>query len=265
MRQLANNDTILDFIISLLIIYLLFPPLLYDARAATAALDDGVIAHFPARVGRYGQQVTVRAHIADDIEIEKVTLVVENGNKPLRGKMPRLSQAGEVPVSGQAIRDASVRTGPAANKNIKGRLTPGEYMQIAGEKNDYYRGVSASGIKGFVLKQDIEIINTGSAYAVTLPSSITSRSILTYHIEAQDSKGNIIRTDKVSMRLLTEEEIDMFMAGYGGPATVPAPLYKKPLFWVGMAAIAGGAYIYSSDRDGENENLTTAEVMVEWE
>ncbi|MBN1465999.1 hypothetical protein JXA02_09570 [candidate division KSB1 bacterium] len=263
MRQLANNETILNFVISSLILYLLLPPFACDVMAASTA--ESAIAYFPALVGRYGQQVTVRAHIADEANIRNVTLVVENGAKPLRGKMPRLTQAGVVPVSAQTAKDATVRSGPAANKNIKGRLSRGERMQIAGEKDGYYRGVSASGIKGYVLKQDVDILQTGSAYAVTLPSSITSRSKLTYHIEAQDASGRVIRTDAVTMRLLTEQEIDTFMAAYGGPTPVGAPLYRKPLFWVSMAAVAGGAYILSSDKDGSDDDLTTAEIMVEWE
>ena len=263
MRQLAKNDTIFTFFVSLLITHLLFLPMAYDISAATLESGETTIANYPSRIGRYGQQVTIRAHIAHETPIKKVTLVVENGKKPLTGNMPKLKQI--VPVYVQAMREVSIRSGAAANKNLKGRLSFGDMMQVSGEKNGYYRGVSMSGIKGYILKSDVEVMTTGHAYAVTLPSSITSRAKLVYHIEAVDERGAVTRTETVSMRLLTEEEIDMFLAMYGGGAAPAAtPIYKKPLFWVGMGAVAGGVYILSSDK-GDSENTTTTEVLVEWE
>jgi hypothetical protein len=267
MIQLYKNDTILKFFSSLLTLQLLFLPLVYDhLPAATQQVNEMTIAHFPARVGRYGQQVTVRAHIAEKTPVRKVILVVENGASPLRGAMPKVQQAGLVPVKVKATKQAGVRTGAAPSKNIKGRLEMDEIMQVAGEKNGYYYGVSEFGMKGYVDKNDVTVVDTGEAYAVTLPSDITSRSTLTYHIEAVDADGRITRTETVSMRLLTDEEIDMFMSMYGGGAVVPdTPLYKKPLFWASMAALAGGAYLLSSDKESENDNQTTVEVLVDWE
>jgi hypothetical protein len=265
MIQLFRHDTILGSFSSLLILILTVFPLFSELAAATTLeSNDMTIATFPARVGRFGQQVTVRAHIPDEAQVKKVTLVVVDGEKPLRGPMPRVQQAGTVPVIVKAKKQIPVRTGPAANKSIKAAMEPGETMQVAGEKDGYYRGVSASGAKGYVYKSDVKIISTGHAYAVTLPSAITSRSELVYTIEVTDIYGNITHTDPVSMRLLTNEEIDMFMAMYGGGApTQGAPLYKKPLFWASMVAVAGGAYILTSD---DNEEKTTpVNVLIEWE
>ena len=267
MIQLDKNDTILKSVASLLIIYLLFLPIAYDLVAA-ASLESGnmTIAYFPARVGRYGQRVTVRAHIPDNPQVHKVTLVIQDENDPLRGSMPKLENAGTVPVLVRARTQATVKSGPAPNKKIKGRMQSGDIMHVAGEKNGYYRGVTDSGVKGYVYKNDVAVLNTGHAYAVTLPSSITSRSKLTYHIEATDVHGNTTRTDPVTMRLLTDKEINMFLSMYGGgSATTPGtPLYKKPLFWASMAALAGGAYLLSDSGD-ENQDQTTVDVLIEWE
>lgn len=266
MRQLYKNDTILRFFCSLLVIHLIFLPIIYDLCAATAKANRLTIAHFPSRVGRYGQQVTVRAHVAASSAVQKVTLVIENEEPPLRGNMPRLQTADYVPVIVKAKTVTSVRSGAAANKKLKGRLQPGEIIEISGEKNGYYQGAAASGIKGFIEKKDVTIVTRGQAYAVTLPSSITSRTHLNYHIEALDNGGSITKTESVSMRLLTDEEIDLFLAMYsGGRPAAATPLYKKPYFWVGMAALAGGAYIFSSDKEDEQEKQTTVDVMVEWE
>lgn len=266
MIQLFRHDTILKFFSSLLIFLLTIFPLSSELFAAASfESNDMTIAYFPARVGRYGQQITVRAHIPDDVQVKNVTLVVADDKKPLRGKMPRIQQAGKVPVIVKAKKQIPVRTGAAANRNIKASLNPGETMQVAGEKNGYYRGVSDSGAKGYVYQSDVTTVSSGYAYAVTLPSSITSRSELIYTIEVTDVNGNVTRTDPVKMRLLTNEEIDMFMAMYGGGVTPGGdPLYKKPLFWASVAAVAGGAYILTSDGD-EKEKTTPVNVLVEWE
>ncbi len=263
MIQLYKHDTILKFISSLLIIYLAAFPLFSDLLAATLE-SKFTIATFPSRVGRFGQQVTVRTHIPEEVQVKKVTLVVANGDDPLRGVMPRVQQAGKVPVIVKAKKEVPVRTGPAVNKSIKGTLKPGETMQVAGEKNDYYRGVAASGAKGYVYKSDVKTISNGYAYAVTLPSSVTSRSELVYTIEVTDIYGNVTHTDPVTMRLLTNEEIDMFMAMYGGAPVKGEPIYKKPLFWASMVAVAGGAYILTAD-GGEDNATTPVNVLVEWE
>ncbi len=267
MIQLFKNDTILKFFSSLLILFLTALPLFSELLAAsTLESTDMTIATFPSRVGRFGQQVTVRAHIPDDMQVKKVTLIIADSDNPLRGAMPRVHQAGTVPVIVKAKKQIPVRTGAAANKSIKATMKPGETMQVAGDKDGYYRGVSTSGAKGYVYKSDVKIISTGHAYAVTLPSSITSRSELVYTIEVTDIYGNITHTDPVTMRLLTNEEIDMFMAMYGGGAAPggSAPLYKKPLFWVSVAAVTGTA-IAMNLNDGNDNKTTPVNVLVEWE
>ncbi len=268
MRQLLKHETVCRLFSLLLMIYLIGLPMAMDfAAAAELQTGDVTIAHFPSRVGRYGQQLTIRAHIPNDSDINKVTLVVQNedGDSPLRGAMPRLTQAGLVPVTVTSKGQAAVRTGAAAHKSIKGRMQIGELMYVAGEKDGYFRGISESGLKGYVLKSDVTLDENGHAYAVTLPSSITSRSKLTYFIEATDASGVTTQTEPVTMRLLTNEEIDMFLAMYGGnaPAT-GTPLIKKPLFWASVVALAGGAYILTTDNDGGTET-TPVNVLVEWE
>ena len=264
MRQLLRHETFLYYFVLTLIVQMLFSPILSDIQAAEN--NAPVISYFPVRVGRYGQPFTIRVHAMSDETIAKVTLVIQNKEKPLRGKMPRLDVV-DAPVQAHAIRSAKIYSGPAEGKRVKGMVRLGEILYISMESNGFYRVISDGGAKGFVQKNDVDVLNTGDVYAVTLPASITSRPVLTYSIEAVDSKGAKSVTEEISMRLLTDDEINGFIASNTGQQKDKDgnPVYKKPFFWLGMAAVAGGAYYLSSDRGGSDSNQAAVQVLVEWE
>ena len=266
MRQFIKHETVLSFLSFMLATHLLFLPIALDLLMA-AESSAPVISYFPVRVGRYGQPFTVRVHVLSENKIAKVTLVVDNNGKPLRGRMPKIKSAGKAPVQVHAIRTAQIRSGPADKKRVKGMVRLGEVLYVSMEKNGYYRVVGENGLKGFILKSDVDVLNTGDAYAVTLPASITSRPVLTYHIEAVDVRGNKAVTEDISMRLLTDEEINEFIAANSGKgkAAAGSPVYKKPLFWAGMAVAAGGVYLLSSNKDSGANDQAAVQVMVEWE
>ena len=264
MRQLLRHETVLSLFSLMLIGQLLFAPILSDIQAAENGAP--IVAYFPVRVGRYGKPFTIRVHAMSTDQISKVTLIVGDDDKPLRGQMPRL-KLDEVPVQVHAIQTAKIYSGPSASKRVKGMVRLGELLFVSSEVNDFYRVMNNAGVSGFVKKGDVDVLKTGDAYAVTLPASVTSRSVLTYSIEAIDSKGVIFETSKISMRLLTDNEIDGFIASNTVQSTSKngKPVYKKPLFWAGMAALAGGAYYLSSSKGGNDADQAAVQVLVEWE
>lgn len=263
MRQFARHGTILSFSSFMLIAHLLFLPIIADIQAAENS--SPVIAYYPIRVGRYGQPFTIRVHAMSDNKIAGVILVVSDDGKPLRGKMPKLKGA-KAPVQVHAVRNAKIYSGPSAGKRVKGMVRLGEVLYVSMEKNGFYRVMGDNGVRGFVLKKDVDVLNTGDAYAVTLPASITSRSTLTYHIEAVDSRGGKSVTKDISMRLLTDDEINGFIAantGQGKKSTGKA-IYKKPLFWGGLAAVGVVAYLVQNNGSSPSDQAAV-QVLVEWE
>lgn len=264
MRQFARHGTILSFCSFMLIAHLLFLPVIADIQAAENS--SPVIAYYPVRVGRYGRPFTIRVHAMSDNKIAQVTLVISEGDKPLRGKMPKLKGA-KAPVQVHAVRSAKIYSGPAVGKRVKGMVRLGEILYVSAEKNGFYRVMGDNGMRGFVLKKDVDVLNTGSAYAVTLPASITSRSVLRYHIEAVDSRGAKTVTEEIAMRLLTDDEINGFIAANSGQGKKNngAPIYKKPLFWGGVAALGVVAYLLQKDSGGSGSNQAAVQVLVEWE
>ena len=264
MRQLLRHDTVPSVLLLMLFLHVLFVPILSDIRAAENS--GPIVSYFPMRVGRYGQPVTVRVHARSDVGIAKVTLVVQNENEPLRGKMPKLDVV-DAPVEAHAIQTTKLYAGPSEGKRVKAMIQFGDVLNISMEQGGFYRVQTQSEETGFVQKKDVDILTTGNAYAVTLPASITSRPVLTFSVEVIDNNGAMVTTNDVTMRLLTDEEIDGFIAAnvrQAGPKG-GKPIHKKPFFWVGMAALAGGAYYLSTDRDGADSNQGAVNVLVEWE
>ena len=263
MRQFAKHGTILSFCSFVLMTHLLFLPIIVDIQAAENSAP--VIAYYPIRVGRYGQPFTIRVHVMSDNKIAKVTLVVSEGDKPLRGRMPKLKGV-KAPVRVHAVRSAKFYSGPATRMRVKGVVRPGEVLYVSAEKSGFYRVMGDNGVRGFILKKDVDVLNTGEAFAVTLPASITSRSILKYHIEAVDSRGTKTITEELSMRLLTDDEINGFIASNTGQGQKSSgtPIYKKSLFWGGLAAVGVAAYFLQNNGSSATDQAAV-QVLVEWE
>ncbi len=264
MRHFERHETVLQLLCVMLSGLLLFAPILSDLRAAENA--GPVISYFPIRVGRFGQPFTVRVHVQSETPIAAVTLVIEDDAKSVRGKMPKL-KIDAVPVQVHAIRSAKLYAGPSLKKRVKGLVRLGEILYVSAEQNGFYRVISDIGVVGFVRTGDVNVLSTGSAYAVTLPASITSRPVLIYSIEAVDSRGVKSVTNPVTMRLLTDEEINSFIAANtrAGASGAGKPTYKKPLFWAGLALVAGGIYYFSNDKGGSDSDQAAVQVLVEWE
>lgn len=216
------------------------------------------------RVGRYGRQLPIRTHVKSKVELSQVTLVIEDEGNPLRGKMPLVSTE-PVPVEIQAKRVAKVHSGPSESKRVKSIVRPDNPLLVSLETKGFYRVFGEDKVKGFVTKEEVDVVSTGQAYGVLLPSAITSRSELNYHIEVEDVNGNVTKTETVSIRLLTDEEIESFLAMYRGETKTKSPIYKKPLFWGGVAVAAIVAFLALDEDGGNGSDTATVDVLVEWE
>jgi hypothetical protein len=257
------------------------------------------ISHFPIKVAKFGSKISFRVHVADDADIKQVTLVILDGDKPLRGKMTELVDEGQVPVQARTRAATGLYISTKPGVKPKSSLPAGEILDVSQEINSFYRVVSSSGKKGYVRTKDVDVLSYGAAYTATLPSSMTQRSTLTYRIEANDLNSARSATENTKIRLLTTDEIQKLVEQYRkagklsqqtakadavkrGDAKLPkpttktavratkpsfglsTPVIKKPAFWGGVAIAGGLAYYFLKDKK-EDENLATLNVMVEWE
>ncbi len=271
LKQRVTSETFFRGVMFFLVLNLIFLPLVENVLLAQSLAKGPIISHFPSRVARYGTKLTIRAHVASDAPLKRVNLVLLNGDKPLRGALPVISQAGTVPVRVMTTKAATLMTKSNASGKVRARIAAGEILNVSGLSNGYYRALTPDGKKGYVSSDNVELLNSGLAYGVTLPPSLTQRSQFTYQIEAIDAQGNTTVTDPVKVRLLTVDEIKQLLAmirdGKGSPTTASAgkPLYKKPSFWGGVAVAGGLTYLLLSDNGDSQQEQATLDVSITWE
>lgn len=204
---------------------LLFSLLLNLSAPAIAAVLVGPapikIAYFPNKVGKYGSRITFRVHVADDVDLQRVTLVILDGDKPTRGKMTELTEEGPVPVLVRTLSTTPLYTAPRVASKSKTELPAGESLDVSQVSDSFLRIVSPSGKKGYVLADNVEIISIGRAFTVTLPPSMTQRTKLTYRFEANGDNGAVGATETVTMRLLTGDEIQKLVDQYRASGKLP--------------------------------------------
>ncbi len=273
--------------------------------AATGEADGGIkIAYFPMKAGRYGNKVSFRVHVSDEFELQSVSLVILDGDKPIRGRMTLLDE-GPVPLQVRVRRAAPLYTAAKASAQSKNVFEAGEVLDVSQVSGEFLRVTSPYGKKGYILRTDVEVTSYGSAYAVTLPPSMTARSALTYRFEAVAAGLPAAVTPEIKMRLFTDEEINNLLAQYrkSGKASPPADEKKvaakgqpkvtgtKPKAQVKKApvsakapatprpastnrgtsvlaglAIAGGlAYYFISRNKPAEENTAVLNVLIDWE
>lgn len=279
MKHWIKYETLTFLIITFLISHLLLFPIFIDLNYAFAGDDRApVISHYASNLGRYGQKMTIKAHVSDQSSIQSVTLVVLGDQKPIRGKMPEITSEGNVPVKVRVRRESHIYSGPGSNYKARGSAQAGEMLQVSGISNDYYKIVSDRGIKGYVYKHNVDIFLIGKAYGVTLPASLTRRSTFTYKIEAVDVFGNKSSTEPMQIRLLTAQEIQDMRAGRQPVPSTPAQVattpvaqkssdsvLKKPWFWGLLVAAGVGIYFLLSGSKDEKTSNATVDVLIEWD
>jgi len=295
MRQFIRHETLLTCAIFFVLLPIAFPPLGPALPAATIADRlTPIISQFPQKLGKFGGKYGIRVHAAGTNALRQVSLVLMDGEKPVRGKMSKLLQEGQVPVRVKTTLQTPLYVAAKPNAKVITKLPAGEVLDVSQVINSFYRVVSASGKKGFIRAEDTEVQVWGEAYSVSLPESMTKRSQLKYHIEAVDAQGNKSSTEDISVRFLTADEIQDLLAQLRGGEKLQQPktkvasekpkvkmastkpkvkmthsggggsLLKKPVVWAGAAVAGGLAYFILSEKD-EEENLATLNVLVEWE
>ncbi|MDZ7371039.1 MAG: hypothetical protein ONB12_07715, partial [candidate division KSB1 bacterium] len=262
------------------------------------------IGYFPAKVGRYGSRITFRVHVTDDADLRQVAFVILDTDKPIRGTMTALTQEGPVPVEVLTLKTAPLFTQAKVTSQSKNSIAANELLQVSQVTGEFLRVISQDGKKGFVRREDVEVVSYGTAYAVTLPATMTSRSSLTYRFEAMGEEL-LAATEPIKMRLLTDDEIQKLLAQYRAagrtkqnaqkqqkqkveepqkqaskkpkeesrksPIVVKATPAKKsstirigPL-WGGLAIAGGLIYYFMRGKQSQDEDVATLNVLVDWE
>ena len=271
--KLFKSETAVAFFSSIVILYLVIFPILCDIQISAA--EDRyppVIAHKPVTTARYGDRLTLRAHIGDRSPLRTVYLVLIVDGTARRGKMKESASRG-VPVVGRVRSETRVYAGPGTRYQFKGALQPGVRVKVAGVNDSYYEIITQDGRSGFASSKTVEVLGTGSLFSVTLPESFTRRSALTYQIEAIDAAGNKTATEAVQIRFTTSDQpgefredtfTDTGQAVRGSAEQISRPFYKRIWFWMLLLAAGGGAYYYISQNQDDSPQ-GTVDVLVEWE
>ncbi len=268
-------ETAISIFLTFLATYLVLFPIYCDfLHAATDDQNKPVISHYPVKVARYGQRMSIKAHIGDESSLQKVSLVLNIDGTTKRGRMREMSTASSVPVIVRVIKDAQVYSGPGSQYKFRGHVRSGDVLKVSQVRDNYFQILSEQGVQGYLLKANVEILGTGRVYGVTLPESLTRRTELVYQIEAVDVYGNMSATNPVQVRLFTDEQIRELMAkrktgvsqsvsksSTDSPQSKPA--YKRAWFWLLLLAVGGGTYALISQTKTEKDGAV--DILVEWE
>jgi hypothetical protein len=277
MRHLLKCETMSVCVICFLVYSLAFAPVFLDLHAAQSQSNTvPVISHQPVKVCWRGRPLNIVAHIADDTGIQTVTIAISYGGKSTSGRMPVKSGSGEVPVVAVASSNIDVYQRADFSSKRKGIVRGGERVQVTRVSGGFYRILTAGGLFGYVDANDVQPSLYGKVYGVALPVSMTELKSLAYQISATDVDGHVTKTDPVSVRTITREEVAALRAGGTGKAVSAAeraaPVTgeeKKSGFgtifpWLVLAGIGGGA-VYFLTQQKEKGDTEVVDVVVGWE
>ena len=270
LKQRVTSETFLRGVMVFLVLNLIAIPIVENVLLAQSLAEGPIISHLPSRVARYGNKLTIRAHVASDAQLKKVNVVLLNGDKPLRGSLPIISQSSTVPVRVMTTSNTILKSKSDESGKMRAMVPAGQILHVSGVSNNHYRAMTEEGKKGYIKSEHAEVLNSGLAFGVTLPPELTKRSRFIYQIEAIDSRGNITTTEPITIRLLTTEEIKQLLAMIRDGKTPTTPtsqkaLYKKPSFWGGVAVAGGLAYLLLNDNGDDDQEQATLDVSITWE
>jgi hypothetical protein len=277
MRHLLKCETMSVCVICFLVYSLAFAPVFLDLHAAQSQSSTSpVISHQPVKVGWRGRPLNIVAHIADDTGIQTVTITINYGGKSTSGRMPVKKGSGDVPVVAVVPSNIDVYQRADFSSKRKGIIRGGERVQVTRVNGGFYRILTTGGLSGYVDANDVQPSLYGRVYGVALPASMTELGSLTYQISATDVDGHVAKTDLVSVRTVTREEVAALRAGGTGQAVSAAeraaPTAEeekksgsgKILPWIVLAAIGGGA-VYFLTQQKEKDDTEVVDVVVGWE
>jgi len=222
-----------------------------------------VIGHYPLKLHKRGNELTIKAHVSG-VQVERVSLVVWVGEKTAKGRMARQSKARKVPVSAVPTSPLGIRAKPSPNAGMRGVVNQSNVLKIGKRGEHYYGVMTEDGLRGYVPEERVKVLTRGSLYSITLPSKATNRASLTYQIEASDVYGRTVRTDKHTVRFLTQAQVRKLLAQrLREEPEKGQSIFSKVWFWGGLLLAGGGAYFLLS---GEEESEpATVDVLINWQ
>ncbi len=247
----------------LLLIFLLNLLLTNLVLAQNEKTPVPVIGHYPLKLYKRGNELTIQAHVSADPQVKRVSLVVWVGEKTAKGEMKRRSKPGRVPVSAVPMSPLGVRSQPNPNADIRGVVNQSIVLKIGKDNEHYFGVITDDNLQGYVPKERVKVLARGYLYSTTLPSEATNRASLTYQIEAVDVHDRSVLTDKYTIRFLTQEHIEKLLAEQFREPEKRKPIYKKVWFWGGLILAGGGAYYLLSGE--EKVEPATVDVLIKWQ
>ena len=277
MKHFRTQASLHALIVGFILSYLIIAPVYSDLVAQSFDSTPPVISHRTVKMAKRGKPLNIIAHIGDDSSVDVVLSLEFNGEK-IDGKLPEIKTSSSVPVKVRiAVTQADIFSRPGGSSARKrATVNEGEIFSVTSAKNGYYRVHNDDDLYGYIPMQATTPIVLGKRYGTAIPPAMTQYETLSYQITATDAYNNISKTDFVTVRLLTEQQIADMQAGKApssattavqtksSAASKSSPFYKKIWFWVLVAATAGGVY-YITTKEDESSKNATVNVDVEWQ
>ncbi|HNR68323.1 MAG TPA: SH3 domain-containing protein [bacterium] len=251
-------------------IYLLIPYLLLAPIANLTAAP--IISHRPVKMAKKAQPLNIIAHIASDAEIESTYLHLRYDGRSTKGKLPRLQTAGDVPVQVR-VTDDRIALLSAADRSSRqtGVVEGGTIVYVTAVRNGFYRVYVPNGESGYLPASGVQILSSGHRFGAAVPASITAAQEFAYRIQVIDRNGQSAETEWTPVRLVSAEDIALMQSGKtpsaaltaASPSGAGTPFYRKALFWIFLAATAGGIIYFLSQQE-ESAEQSDVDVIVEW-
>jgi hypothetical protein len=278
MKQLQNPETIWRLFFALLVFPLIVAAQVFDTTPPK-------IAHQPVKIGRLGRTLAILANVGDNAGVKSVTITLYHDGQQIQHEMNQLKSEASVPVVVQTSAEAvSVYSTPESSGKILAQLAAGELLEVTLVRSSFYRIRSAAGVAGYVQADEVQTVESGSAYKVTLPTQLTSSGKLAYQIAATDDFGNEAKTELIQVRLISDEELaqlqgqrvppgtpekqggQMRKSQPAGPKSSQKSLFARPVFWIATAAAGGGIYYLLSrgDDDDAASQRATVGLVIGW-
>lgn len=272
MKQSNGGETLFASLVGILCFGLL-APWFFDHAAAQNEL---IVSHHPIKMGYRGKPLNVVAYIASDVAVKQVSLSITSGEQSMRGRMPKIAEAGELPVLLELKKTTALYAGPGSNYSKVAELSKGETVLYTGTSGGFYRVRTTNEVAGFVHPNDLRILKTGFRYGVAIPPNFTQLGTVSYQVKATDILGGVTELPVITARLLTEDQIAQLQTAKGRVSTPSSgsgrmasgdrkggPFFAKPWFWLVSAAVGGAAYYYLT-LDNDQVAKESVNVSVTW-
>lgn len=242
--------------------------------AQTFDTTPPTISHQPVKLGRSGKPLALAAVVGDNGGVRNVVVKASHEGAPVELSM---EQGPNVPLKVRvSTPHLDVFSGPGSVNKKVGALAAGDVADVTQARDGYLRIRMESGLVGYVEAADCVTLDTGYLYRANLPAEWTIGGTLSYQIFAMDNFGNESQTGVIEVRLIDEAQLARMQAQMGlieketksgekSSVHRSRPIYKNPWFWVGAAAVGGGAYyLISSGNGSENSTKSTVNVIIGW-